>query len=415
MYLEKQILGCFLKDNSLLKDTAITKHFFSDDINKSIYESMQKLSREDTAIDKVTLLSENFEILDKLGGATFIDQIEHHGDVENFDSYEKKLTQEFKARASEKIVKTWLSKEEKDIDQLLDRLQKMDDFAVEDDPDKNAMLTKLHDEAFTDNKDKQVIATGLKDLDNYMKGFRNQSSYIMAARPSMGKTATMLKFVLEAIEQDAVPLVFSLEMSGEELTRRLVSTIGEINLFIATNPYELSDRKKDDWKYATNELFKKDYEIYDKPMQTIPYIRSKVRKAKKKYEGRQIIVFIDYMTLIHHEGKFNSDHAKVTDISRNLKMIAKEYDCPVVTLAQLSRAVEARQDKRPLLSDIRESGSIEQDADMVMFLYRENYYNQDIGENELEIIIAKQRNGPTGKAKVYYNKATGKMGDLSEN
>lgn len=149
-------------------------------------------------------------------------------------------------------------------------------------------------------------------------------------------------------------------------------------------------------------------------MQSIQYIRSQVRKAKRKYEGKEVVVFIDYLTLINSAGTYHSDHAKFTDISARIKAIAKEYDCPVVTLAQLSRGVEQRQDKRPMLSDLRESGSIEQDADCVMFLYRDSYYNKEDDSNELEIIVAKHRNGPTGTAKVFYNRATGKMGDLSE-
>ena len=224
----------------------------------------------------------------------------------------------------------------------------------------------------------------------------------------------MLHFVLEATKQGAVPIIFSLEMSEEQLLRRLISTIGTINLFLAKNPSQLLENKKQDWQMAINELYKLDFEVHDQALQTIPYIRSKVRKAKKKYEGKQVIVFIDYLTLIHNEGNFNSDHAKVSDISANLKAIAKEYKCPVVTLAQLSRSVEQRQDKRPMLSDIRESGSIEQDADAVLFLYRESYYNKDSDSNDLEIIVAKHRDGPTGTATVYYNKATGKIGDLAD-
>src|SRR5699024_9406129 len=125
-------------------------------------------------------------------------------------------------------------------------------------------------------------------------------------------------------------------------------------------------------------------EIYDKPGQTIQYIRSQIRKAKKKHEGKQVIVFIDYFTLIQNAGDFYSDHAKFSDISKGLKMMAKEYDCPVVTLAQLSRGLEARQDKRPMLSDLRESGSIEEDADCVMFLYRDSYYNKELDNDNLE-------------------------------
>ena len=413
MYLEKQILGCFLKDNTLLKDTNIKKDFFQDKANRVIYESMQKLSKEGNAIDKVTLMADNYEQLEKFGGVSFIENIEQDGDVEHFESYERKLIESHKKNATENEVKLWLSKKESDPHSLMDKLQKIDELGYTDEPNKNEALMRLHDEAFQESKT-VGISTGLTDLDNLLAGFQNEASYIMAARPSMGKTATMLHFVLEATKQGAVPIIFSLEMSEEQLLRRLISTIGTINLFLAKNPSQLLENKKQDWQMAINELYKLDFEVHDQALQTIPYIRSKVRKAKKKYEGKQVIVFIDYLTLIHNEGNFNSDHAKVSDISANLKAIAKEYKCPVVTLAQLSRSVEQRQDKRPMLSDIRESGSIEQDADAVLFLYRESYYNKDSDSNDLEIIVAKHRDGPTGTATVYYNKATGKIGDLAD-
>src|SRR5699024_6446628 len=233
----------------------------------------------------------------------------------------------------------------------------------------------------------------------------------LGARPSMGKSATMLKFALSASQNGAVPLIFSLEMSKESLIRRLISTIGTINMFIAKNPNELQESKKQAWQQSVRELQKLDFEIYDESLQTIQHMRSQIRKAKKKY-NKQIIVFIDYLTLIHSDKTYQSDHSMVTDISKGLKRIARDYDCPVVTLAQLSRAVEQRQDKRPMLSDLRESGSIEQDADAVLFLYRDSYYN-DADNDNLEINVAKHRDGPTGSVEVYYNKATGKMGDLS--
>src|SRR5699024_6166756 len=170
--------------------------------------------------------------------------------------------------------------------------------------------------------------------------------------PSIGKTATMLKFMMSA---NAVPIVFSLEMSKDSLLRRLISTIGHINSFLTRNPHKLTDAQKENWTNAVNDLYVKDFEIFDTPLQTIGYIRSQVRKMKRKY-NKDLIVFIDYLTRIHTTDKFKSKHDEVTYISAQLKAIAKEYNCPVVTLAQLSRGVEQRQDKRPLLSDLRESG-----------------------------------------------------------
>lgn len=413
-YLEKEVLGCFLKDNSLIKDTVIKKHYFKEESHQVIFESMQKLASEDKAVDQVTLLASNYEYIQSLGGPSYILQLETTGESDNFETYERQLIEAFKLRESERIATNWLSQKKKDNHQLIGDLQQLDDIGFTDEADKNTALMEMMKEPYLDIG--QVgIKSGLKSLDQLTGGFQNANSYILGARPSMGKTATMLKFALEAMENGAVPLLFSLEMSEKSLLRRLISTIGNINLFLAKNPSKLIESKKESWKQAVNKLYNLDFEVYDKSMQTIQYIRSKVRKAKKKYEGRQVIVFIDYLTLIDNSGDFYSDHAKVSDISAKLKGMAKEFDCPVVTLAQLSRGVEQRQDKRPLLSDLRESGSIEQDADVIMFLYRDSYYDREIDDNTLEIIVAKQRDGPTGTAKVYYNKSTGIMGDLDEN
>lgn len=409
--IEKEVLGCFLKDNTLLKETVLQKHHFEDESHRIIFESMKSLINEGKAVDRVTLLSSNYKYLQSLGGPNYIMQLETNGQTENFETYERELIDQFKERESERIAKNWLSQNKKDNQQLISDLQQLDDVGFTDEPDKNATLLKMMNAPYQEINDVGV-KSGLLALDQLTGGFQNQQSYILGARPSMGKTATMLKFALSAMNNNAVPLLFSLEMSEESLLRRLIATVGHINLFLTKNPSKLIDSKKESWKKAVNTLYNLDFEIYDKPMQTIQYIRSKARKAKKKYEGKQIIVFIDYLTLIDNTGDFYSDHAKVSDISARLKAMAKEFNCPVITLAQLSRSVETRQDKRPLLSDLRESGSIEQDADMVMFLYRDSYYNKESTDDTLEIIVAKHRDGPTGTASVYYNKATGLMGDL---
>lgn len=409
--LEQEVLGCFLKDNTLLKETVIQINQFQEESSKLLFQSMLKLSEEGKAIDQVTLMADNYEYIQQMGGPDFITKLESTGNIENFESYERAFIDDYKKRESVRIAKEWLATDETN-DTLITELQQLDDLNLAERQEKEETLRQIAQEPYME-VDKTGITTGLTDLDNILGGFQNKLSYIMGARPSMGKTATMLKLALSAAESGNVPLMFSLEMAEKGLVKRLIATIGHINLFLTKNPRQLSDSHKEKWKQAINQLYAMDYEIYDKPMQTIPYIRSEIRKAKRKYEGKQIIVLIDYLTLIHQTGRYHSDHAKVSDISARLKAIAKEYDCPVVTLAQLSRGVEQRQDKRPMLSDLRESGSIEQDADAVMFLYRDSYYNKEQDDNQLEIIVAKHRDGPTGTATVYYNKATGKMANLS--
>mgnify|MGYP001251297379 CR=1 FL=1 len=412
-YLEKEVLGCFLKDNSLLKETIIKKNFFSEESHQVIFETMQKLANENKAIDRVTLLAANYEYIQSIGGPNYILQLETTGEPENFDSYEKQLIDEYKQRESERITKEWLSKKKKDNQQLITELQQIDDIGHTEETDKNSVLMEMINEPYQEETQSGIL-TGLMALDRLTGGFQNAQSYIIGARPSMGKTAFMLKLAKSAIKHNAVPIIFSLEMAKRLLLKRMIAALGNINLFLTRNPNMLNESKKEKWKQAVNTLYQMDFEIYDKPMQTIQYIRSRLRKAEKKYEGKQIIVFIDYLTLIRIDGHFHSDHAKVSEISAQLKALAKEFDCPVITLAQLSRSVEQRQDKRPLLSDLRESGSIEQDADLIMFLYREGYYKREVDDTIMEVIVAKHRDGPTGTAKIFYNKATGIMGDLDE-
>ena len=409
--IEKEILGCFLKDNSLINDTVISPKQFVEEPNKLLFQSMKQLAYEGKAIDKVSLISMNYQYIQQLGGPSFITDIETTGNVENFETYERQFIDHYKKRESENVTKNWLSSDEKEINDLVTDLQYLEEFGVIDDVDKNELLEGMYDLPYTNDSTNLGIKSGLDSLDALLGGFQKQSSYILGARPSMGKSATMLKFALSAAQNGAVPLIFSLEMSKESLLRRLISTLGSINLFAAKNPNKLQESKKKAWQEAIKELQQLDFEIYDESLQTIQHIRSRIRKAQRKH-NKQIIVFIDYLTLIHSDKKYQSDHSMITDISKGLKRIARDYDCPVITLAQLSRAVEQRQDKRPMLSDLRESGSIEQDADAVIFLYRDSYYNKE-SHDDLEMNVAKHRDGPTGVTTIYYNKKTGKMGDLS--
>lgn len=413
-YLEKEILGCFLKDNTLINETMIQTNQFESESSRLLFQSMIMLSSQGKAVDRVTLMSANYDYITQMGGPDFITQLSSSGEVDNFESYEAEFIEQYKQRESERLAQGWLSSKEKNNDDLINSLQKLDEVGLIDDVDKNDILKEMYNLPYLENAEDAGVPSGLKSLDNFTGGFQKENSYILGARPSMGKTAVMLQFAYGAMKNNVVPLIFSLEMSAESLLRRQIATMGNINLFLARNPHELMDTKKSAWQKAVNELYALDYEIYDKPMQTIQYIRSQIRKEKRKHEGKPVMVLIDYLTLINNTGNFHSDHAKYTDISARLKAIAKEYDCPVITLAQLSRGVEQRQDKRPMLSDLRESGSIEQDADCVMFLYRDSYYNPENENNDMEIIVAKHRNGPTGTANVYYNKATGIMGDLDE-
>src|SRR5690625_910123 len=316
--IEREILGCILKDNSLINDTILQTNQFKEQGNQLLFQSMKKLAMEQKAIGKVTLMSENYEYIQLMGGASFITSLETLGNIENFETYEKKLLENYKQRESENRVKDWLSGDERNANELVDSLQKLSELDATEEVSKNEILKELHDLPYQQKEDNGIMS-GLKDLDDLTGGFQDSSSYIVGARPSMGKTALMLKFALTAMENDIIPIMFSLEMSKESLLRRLIATIGNINLFMSRNPHELSNSKKEAWQQAISRLYELNFEIFDKSAQTIQYMRSNIRKVKRENEGKRIIVLIDYLTLIHAEGNFYSDHAKVSEISKGLK------------------------------------------------------------------------------------------------
>ncbi len=239
------------------------------------------------------------------------------------------------------------------------------------------------------------IATGFNLLDYDTAGFQPSDLILLAARPSMGKTALALNIAeYMAFRQHRTVAIFSLEMSKEQLMNRLLSMESHVEAQKLRSG-DLNDR---DWKELTNSansVAGSNLIIDDTPGITVQEMRSKCRKYKMEHNLE--IIFIDYLQLMSGGGRSDSRQQEVAEISRSLKALARELNVPVVALSQLSRAVESRPDKRPMMSDLRESGAIEQDADVVMFIYRDDYYNKDSDKKGIaEVIIAKQRNGPLG-------------------
>ncbi|MFV0465838.1 MAG: replicative DNA helicase [Lachnospiraceae bacterium] len=239
------------------------------------------------------------------------------------------------------------------------------------------------------------IATGFKDLDYRTSGLQPSDFILVAARPSMGKTAFVLNIAqYAAFHGDMATAIFSLEMSKEQLVNRLFSLESRVDAQLLRSG-NLSDGDWEKLIEGAGIIGKSHLLIDDTPGITISELRSKCRKFKLEHDLKLII--IDYLQLMSGNGRNESRQQEISDISRSLKSLARELNVPVVALSQLSRAVEQRPDHRPMLSDLRESGAIEQDADVVMFIYRDDYYNKDTElKNIAEIIIAKQRNGPIG-------------------
>ena len=240
------------------------------------------------------------------------------------------------------------------------------------------------------------LTTGFMDLDAKTSGMQRSDLIMLAARPSMGKTAFALNIAQHAaVKGMAKVLIFSLEMSQEQLGQRMLSMESRIEI----QKLKTGNLERADWDQihiALDTLSRTSIYIDDTPGITPMEIKNKCRRLKAE-KGLDLVV-IDYLQLMTFEGRTESRQQEITAISRFLKQLAREMDCPVLVLSQLSRAPEQRADHRPILSDLRESGSIEQDADIVMFLYRDEYYNPDTTDkpNICEVNVAKQRSGPTG-------------------
>ena len=245
------------------------------------------------------------------------------------------------------------------------------------------------------------IPTGFIDLDYKTSGLQPSDLILVAARPSMGKTAFVLNIAQHvAFKQNRTVAIFSLEMSKEQLVNRLFS----LESYVDAQLLRTGNLKDSDWEKlieGAGTIGRSNLIIDDTPGISISEMRSKCRKYK--LEHNLGIIMIDYLQLMSGSGKSDSRQQEISDISRSLKALAREIDVPVIALSQLSRAVEQRPDHRPMLSDLRESGAIEQDADVVMFIYRDDYYHKDTEKKDIaEIIIAKQRNGPIGTVELVW-------------
>jgi replicative DNA helicase len=259
------------------------------------------------------------------------------------------------------------------------------------------------DELFHSGNAITGLATGFADLDQRTSGFQKADLIILAARPSMGKTALAINIAEHAVlNQNKPVVVFSMEMPADQIVIRMLSSIGRIDQTRIRN----GKLEEDDWprlSTAVGKLKSRPLFIDDTPALTPTEIRSRLRRIAREH-GEIALVMVDYLQLMQVGGNKNDGRtAEISEISRSLKSIAKEFSCPVVALSQLSRAVEQRPNKRPVNSDLRESGAIEQDADLILFIYRDEYYNEESPDKGVaEIIIGKQRNGPIGTMRLAF-------------
>lgn len=408
---EKALLGTFLENQYLLRDTILNAEQLEDERHRRLFETMKRLVAQNQAVDIVTLAT--VADVAEFGGVSYLNELADYADENKFEQYEQLVLDAWKDREKNRIL-TKAAQENWPIDRITKELDKLNQARIDDHASIVDLAAEVCDAPWIDTPPRRGVPTGIKKLDEMTNGWQDGEVTVIAARPSMGKTDVMDHLAKQAGWHGYLPIIFSLEMPRAQLRDRLIASIGGYNRNKMRDPYRmLSDDQKKKWMEVIGRLTETNIQIFDGARQSVAEMRAKVRKLMHKNPDKKPVIFIDYLTLIRpahfHNG---SAHQQVTEISGDLKAMAKEFSCPVITLAQLNRSVEQRQDKRPVMSDIRESGSVEQDADVIIFLYRDSYYKKDSDDDTMELIVAKNRNGATGTARVRYNKHTGAIDDV---
>lgn len=424
MEAEKAVLGSILINPVSMNRVVdiLGPDFFYAPSNRLIYEAMFNLYNQNKPLDAISIsdyfLSKNQ--MQDIGGSEYLSDlmsdtilssnIEYYANIIKENALKRKLI----TAGSSIIEETFRNPEAQESLEFAEKMifdisQQKTSQDIE--PLTNVLLETVEKiEYRCNNKGSYTgVPSGYHDLDNMTAGFQNSDFIVLAARPSMGKTAFALNIAQNiAIRQNIPVIIFSLEMSKIQLAQRVVCAEAEID----AQRVRMGDLQINEWEKMgakLNDLHAAPLYIDDTAGMSVSDIRAKCRRFKMKHPDLGLIL-IDYLQLIEDRSS-NDRNQQISTISRGLKGLARELDVPIIALSQLSRKVEDRTDKRPMLSDLRESGAIEQDADVVMFIFREEYYDKENPElkNKAQIIIAKQRNGPTGSFELIFQGSTTKF------
>ena len=428
---EVSVLGAVLLSNDALNQAMeiLRPEDFYDLRHRSIFDVMSNLSSDNRSVDVVTVAEglKKGGQLDKMGGAAYLASLDaavataagvadHARIVKNYS-----ISRQLIERATDIVTDSFQTGA--DVDELLDRAERsifeVAESRIRQDFSPLRQLVSesfKHIEHLVDNPGRVTgVTTGFIDLDNLLAGFQPSDLIIVAARPSMGKTALALNMALSAASRDQVGVgIFSLEMGREQLAMRLLCSEAKV----PSERVRTGFISESDWPKLTDgagALAEAPIWIDDTPGLDVLEMRAKARRLKKEHDVG--LVVIDYLQLMQSRNKTERREQEISEISRSLKAMAKELKIPVIALSQLNRQVESRPNKRPMLADLRESGAIEQDADVILFIYRDEFYNR-AEDNPLkgiaEIIVGKHRNGPTGEVKLRFNGRFTKFEDLDQ-
>lgn len=411
---EQTLLGAMITHRNTIYEILdkISIDDFYKDAHKNIFKTIKKMFLKDIHVDLISIIEylKKDSLLEVSGGALYITDISNSiATVANIQTHIKIVKDNSILRELIKISNDTLDRiyKKEDPNILIENIQKSvfdlstSEIKSDIEPLNNILdrTIKHIENLYVNNLSFVGLSSGFYDLDTKLSGLQKSQMILIAARPSMGKTTFALNIAENvAIKENKTVLIFSLEMSKEQLTNKLISSITKINIQ-KLQTGNLDDSDLDRLVKGTEIISKAKIYIDDTPNISITEMRSKCRKLK--FSANIDLIIIDYLQLMSGNTRNESRQQEVSEISRFIKSLSKEINCPIIALSQLSRAPEQRSDHRPMLSDLRESGSIEQDSDIVMLLYRDEYYNKDTEyKNIAECIIAKHRNGEVGSIKL---------------
>ena len=427
---EQAVIGSMLtdKDAVMLAVEKLKGNDFYRDDNKAIFEAMINLYNQSEPIDLITVKDEleSMNLFDKIGGMEYLAllpaKVPTTANAQKYiDIVQEKSMLRGLIKTANEIIDLGYSQTEEVEDIMNVSEKKIFDLIQNKNKTGFAPIKEILVDSFVKleelyNRKQQItgVATGFSELDYITTGLHGSELILLAARPAMGKSAFVLNVATHAALKENVPVaVFNLEMSKEQLVDRILAS----EAMVDNNKIRTGKLEEDDWSKLASvvgPLSEANIYIDDTPGISVMEIRTRCRKLKM--EKNIGLVIIDYLQLVQGSNtrKNGSREQEIAEISRSLKILAKELNVPVIALSQLSRAVESREDHRPKLSDLRESGSIEQDADIVMFLYRDDYYNKDSEDKDVtEVIISKHRGGSTGTIKLKWMGSYTKFANLA--
>ncbi len=417
---EQSVLGGLLLSSDAwdaVAETVVASDFYRPD-HRLIFRQIAQLAENSQPVDVITVADklEASGELEAAGGLTYLAELaQNTPSASNIRAYAQVVSERASLRklieAAQEIAQSGFSPEGRSSEELIDEAERRIMQISEQGPKAGgprsvspllqSALARI-EELFHSGGDITGVTTGFADLDGMTSGLQPSDLVIVAGRPSMGKTSFAMNLVENAVlSQDKPILVFSMEMPAESLIIRMLSSIGRIDQTRIRN----GKLEQEDWPKlgaAVNKLKDVALHIDDTPALTPTEIRTRARRVAREHGGLGMIM-VDYLQLMQVAGSSEGRTAEISEISRSLKAIAKEFECPMVALSQLNRSLEQRPNKRPVNSDLRESGAIEQDADVIMFIYRDEVYNEESPDKGVaEIIIGKQRNGPIGTCRLAF-------------